>query len=99
MSSAPWPETPRVPSPFEDEAGRFHVLVNVEAQYSLWPAWAAVPSGWTIALDAASRRAAMVFIEEHWRDMRPASLVRFMTPPEVPATATAISKDVGGANG
>jgi hypothetical protein len=41
----------------------------------------------------------MVFIEEHWRDMRPASLVRFMTPPEVPATATAISKDVGGANG
>ena len=33
-------------NPFDDEDGRFLVLVNDEGQHSLWPTFADVPSGW-----------------------------------------------------
>jgi MbtH protein len=38
-----------MPNPFDDTEGRFLVLVNDEAQYSLWPAARAVPDGWRTA--------------------------------------------------
>ena len=34
-------------NPFDDENGRFYVLVNDENQHSLWPTFADVPAGWT----------------------------------------------------
>ncbi|KQR16490.1 MbtH family protein [Cellulomonas sp. Leaf334] len=61
-------------NPFDDEDGRFLVLVNHELQHSLWPAFAVVPSGWTVALDDASRADALAYVEEHWTDLRPKSL-------------------------
>jgi len=33
-------------NPFDDDDGRFFVLVNDEEQHSLWPAFADVPAGW-----------------------------------------------------
>ncbi|MGW3730031.1 MbtH family protein, partial [Streptomyces sp. NPDC000851] len=36
-------------NPFDDADGRFLVLVNDEGQHSLWPSFADVPGGWTIA--------------------------------------------------
>ena len=36
-------------NPFEDENGVYHVLINDEGQYSLWPSFKDVPQGWTIA--------------------------------------------------
>lgn len=62
-------------NPFDDEAGSFFVLVNDEKQNSLWPSFAEVPEGWTVAFGADTRQACLDYVEEHWTDMRPASLV------------------------
>jgi uncharacterized protein YbdZ (MbtH family) len=59
---------------FDDEDGSFKVLVNGEEQYSLWPADFDVPDGWRTVHGADSRAACRAYIEEHWTDMRPASL-------------------------
>jgi MbtH protein len=65
-------------NPFEDETASYHVLINVERQYSLWPVFAEVPAGWTVVLRDVSRAAAVDHIERHWTDMRPASLAEAM---------------------
>ncbi|MEU9202650.1 MbtH family protein [Streptomyces sp. NPDC048332] len=62
-------------NPFDDPDGRFLVLVNDEGQHSLWPSFADVPGGWTIALDESSREACLDFVEANWTDLRPRSLV------------------------
>jgi uncharacterized protein YbdZ (MbtH family) len=61
-------------SPFENSDGLFRVLVNDEGQHSLWPTFATVPPGWTVVLDEASRAACIDYVNEHWTDLRPASL-------------------------
>ncbi|WP_031469267.1 MbtH family protein [Sciscionella sediminilitoris] len=61
-------------NPFDDEQGSFRVLVNAEGQHSLWPAFAENPAGWTVALEDTDRLSALAYVEEHWTDMRPASL-------------------------
>jgi len=61
-------------NPFDDSDGDFMVLVNGEEQYSLWPAFADVPAGWTAVLSNETREACLNYIEEHWTDMRPKSL-------------------------
>ncbi|MCS7478562.1 MbtH family protein [Umezawaea endophytica] len=66
-------------NPFDDENGTFLVLVNDEGQHSLWPSFVDVPEGWSIALTASTRQAALDHVELHWRDMRPKSLVRAMS--------------------
>jgi MbtH protein len=67
-----------VSNPFDDENGIFHVLVNDEAQYSLWPTFADVPPGWTVVLASADRRSCVDYVDEHWTDMRPKSLIEAM---------------------
>ncbi|MBE8524858.1 MbtH family protein [Amycolatopsis sp. H6(2020)] len=62
-------------NPFDDEDGRFLVLVNDEGQHSLWPSFAAVPSGWEIAHAEGTRQECLDYITETWVDMRPRSLV------------------------
>jgi MbtH protein len=64
-----------VSNPFEDESAAYHVLVNAENQHSLWPEFAEVPAGWQIALHSASRADCICYVNEHWTDMRPKSLV------------------------
>ncbi|AYG80695.1 Enterobactin biosynthesis protein YbdZ [Streptomyces hundungensis] len=61
-------------NPFDDQDGTFRVLVNDEAQYSMWPAFAAVPDGWTVVLEASPYATALAHVEEHWTDMRPRAL-------------------------
>ncbi|GAA1229144.1 MbtH family protein [Prauserella halophila] len=65
-------------NPFENPDGTYSVLVNDEGQHSLWPSFAEVPSGWTVALAEAGRQEALDYITEHWTDMRPASLAAAM---------------------
>ncbi|MDT0328089.1 MbtH family protein [Nocardiopsis lambiniae] len=62
-------------NPFEDNDGRFRVLVNAEGQHSLWPAFADVPAGWEVAKEEDTRQACLDHIEAHWTDIRPLSLV------------------------
>lgn len=69
-------------NPFEDEDGSYFALVNDEGQYSLWPAFADIPGGWTVAFGEDSRAACLNFVEENWTDMRPKSLIREMEADE-----------------
>lgn len=65
-------------NPFEDESGTYLVLKNDEDQYSLWPAFAPVLDGWTVVHDRDTRQACLEYIETHWTDLRPRSLVEAM---------------------
>jgi MbtH protein len=61
-------------NPFDDESGRFYVLVNDEEQHSLWPAFAEIPAGWRVVFGEAGRAECAEFVEQNWADMRPKSL-------------------------
>ncbi|MFE5122845.1 MbtH family protein [Streptomyces sp. NPDC056669] len=65
-------------NPFENPDGRYLVLVNEEEQHSLWPAFAEVPAGWTVAYGEDDRQACLDYVNEHWTDMRPKSLITAM---------------------
>lgn len=65
-------------NPFDDASGSFYALINEEGQYSLWPTFADVPAGWTVAHGAADRQSCLDYIEVHWTDMRPKSLIEQM---------------------
>jgi MbtH protein len=69
-------------NPFDDETGRFVVLVNDEGQYSLWPVFADVPDGWSVVYGEADRAACLEYIEQSWTDMRPKSLAEAMAADE-----------------
>jgi len=65
-------------NPFENNDADYLVLKNDEDQYSLWPVTIDVPAGWTVVNPASDREASLAYIEEHWQDMRPRSLVNAM---------------------
>jgi MbtH protein len=65
-------------NPFEDENAEYLVLKNDEDQYSLWPTFIAVPAGWAIVHQADRRQACLDYVNEHWKDMRPRSLIEAM---------------------
>jgi len=68
-------------NPFDDPDGRFHVLVNDERQYSLWPVFADVPAGWTVELADQDSATCHEYVEQNWTDMRPRSLAEVMDGP------------------
>ena len=61
-------------NPFDDDNGTFFVLINDEEQHSLWPTFADVPAGWSVAYGEASRAECLDYIEQNWADIRPKSL-------------------------
>ena len=61
-------------NPFDDDDGRFLVLVNEEEQHSLWPVFAEVPAGWRVVFGEAARGACLDYVEQNWADIRPRSL-------------------------
>jgi len=65
-------------NPFDDENGEFLVLINDEGQYSLWPSFKEVPPGWTSVGPRGARAECLAYVEEHWTDMRPKSLIEQM---------------------
>jgi uncharacterized protein YbdZ (MbtH family) len=79
-------------NPFDDSDGKFFVLMNDEEQYSLWPAFAAVPRGWTVVFggpDGTDRDSALRHVDENWTDMRPRSLREQMNAASADATSPA----------
>lgn len=54
------------------------VVVNDEMQYSLWPAFKALPAGWKKVGMQGSREVCLAKIEHIWTDMRPLSLQKDM---------------------
>lgn len=65
-------------NPFEDPEGSYLVLVNDEGQHSLWPSFVDVPAGWRSVFGEDAREACLAYVDEHWTDMRPLSLIRSM---------------------
>lgn len=61
-------------NPFDDEDGRFLVLVNDEEQHSVWPTFAEIPNGWRVVFGEDSRAACIEYVDKNWTDMRPKSL-------------------------
>ena len=55
---------------------KYHVVVNHEAQYSIWPVNMALPAGWTIVGEAGDKNACLDYIKQVWTDMRPLSLIK-----------------------
>ena len=50
------------------------VLANAEQQHALWPVSRPVPEGWLEVGPEGSREDCLAWIDQHWTDMRPASL-------------------------
>jgi uncharacterized protein YbdZ (MbtH family) len=65
-------------NPFDDDEQLHFVLVNDEGQHSLWPSFAEVPGGWEIVHGPAGRQSCVDYVDEHWTDMRPKSLIAAM---------------------
>lgn len=63
-------------NPFDDEEALYHVLINGEGQYSLWPAFAIVPDGWRVVVANVNRSACLEHVANNWSDMRPYSVRR-----------------------
>ena len=61
-------------NPFDDDEGRFVVLVNDDEQHSLWPTFADVPAGWRVVHGEAGRSECLEYIEQNWPDIRPKGL-------------------------
>ncbi|WOI46181.1 MbtH family NRPS accessory protein [Acidovorax sp. BLS4] len=70
----------------------FIVLVNDEDQYSIWPHWKAIPSGWSAVPGVqGDKKAVLAHVEQVWTDMRPRSLREWME-----GQAASVSSSVGG---
>lgn len=61
-------------NPFDDDNGKFLVLINDEEQHSLWPTFAEIPAGWHKVYGEATRAECLDYVETHWTDIRPKSL-------------------------
>lgn len=53
---------------------QYVVVMNDEAQYSIWPAEREVPGGWRSVDVIGSKDVCLAYIETVWTDMRPLSL-------------------------
>jgi uncharacterized protein YbdZ (MbtH family) len=73
----------------------YKVVVNHEEQYSIWPTYKEIPSGWNDAGKSGAKAECLSYIKEIWSDMRPLSLRKKMeelarnpTPPSQPRSSS-----------
>lgn len=59
---------------FDRDDASYKVLVNHEEQYSLWPAYKALPAGWRDTGQEGAKADCLAWVERTWTDMRPLSL-------------------------
>jgi MbtH protein len=58
----------------------YKVVVNHEAQYSIWPADREPPFGWKEVGKQGLRAECLAYIKDVWTDTRPLSLRQKMAP-------------------
>ncbi|MBE5252720.1 MbtH family protein [Mixta mediterraneensis] len=58
-------------NPFDDPQLDCHVLQNAQQQYSLWPAFKALPLGWQTVFGPQPQAICLSWLNENWRDIRP----------------------------
>lgn len=68
---------------FDDERREFHVVINHEEQYSIWPADRDIPAGWHAVGTSGTKAECFAYIDQAWTDMRPLSLRRQMEADQV----------------
>jgi MbtH protein len=71
---------------FDRDDTVFHVVVNHEEQYSIWPDYKEIPEGWTAVGKTGPKAECLAHIAEVWTDMRPLSLRRHMDGPTADVT-------------
>jgi MbtH protein len=64
-----------VANPFDREHENYFVLINSEGQHSLWPARIPIPEGWRPVREAADRADALSYVETHWDNLAPRSVI------------------------
>jgi MbtH protein len=60
----------------------YKVVVNHEEQYSIWPDYKEIPSGWRAEGTSGTKDECLARIDEVWTDMRPLSLRKKMAEQE-----------------
>lgn len=60
----------------EDDTQLYHVVVNADEMYSIWPADREMPPGWKVASQSLTKADCEEYIRGVWTDMRPLSLQR-----------------------
>jgi MbtH protein len=70
--------------------GLLKVVVNLEEQYSVWPAQRENPPGWRDAGKTGTKAECLEYIGQVWTDMRPLSVRHQMQ-----AEAGGVQKDQG----
>lgn len=58
----------------EDDTRIYKVVMNHEAQYSIWLADRPSPAGWTDVDQRGTKAECLAYIDEVWTDMRPLSV-------------------------
>ena len=62
----------------EEDKTEYHVVVNHEEQYSIWPTYKDIPGGWKEAGKTGKKQDCLAYIKEVWTDMRPLTLRNHM---------------------
>ncbi len=66
------------PSSSDADDVAYTVVINDEAQYSIWPTFRDVPAGWREVGVRGPKADCLAHIDAVWTDMRPASLRRHL---------------------
>jgi MbtH protein len=73
----------------EEDTTVYHVVVNHEEQYSIWPEYKEVPIGWRTVGKSGPKQECLDYIRDVWTDMRPLSLRRHMEETSLQEAASA----------
>ena len=60
----------------------YKVVVNIEAQYSIWPDDREIPVGWVYSGVKGTKSECLAYIAAVWEDMRPLSVRMLMEEEE-----------------
>ena len=67
----------------ENDERVYHVVINDEGQYSIWPDGRALPDGWRNEGTSGTCGECLAHIDEVWTDMRPLCLRRNVGRPDL----------------
>ncbi|MDM5207897.1 MbtH family protein [Cytobacillus kochii] len=58
-------------NPFDQKDSMYLVLMNNIGQYSVWPSYIDVPTGWQVVWGETTLSSCHQYIEEHWESLLP----------------------------
>jgi len=61
-------------NPFDDDSHSFLVLVNARGDYSLWPTFAAEPTGWLRVHGPSTRDDCLGWVDRRWTALQTAAV-------------------------